>query len=73
MKYTAITLKPSEVSAAVRLLGRLQDRLEDGIHNSLAEGEKQPREAWLRPLIARDRRDWKMAEDLVKKLTGGKA
>jgi hypothetical protein len=72
LKYKAITLQPREVSAAVRLLGILQGRLEDGITNSIVDGEREPRERWLRPLIARDRRRWRAAEKLVKKLTGVK-
>jgi hypothetical protein len=65
-------LEPHEAKTVVRLLGVLQDHLESAIEGTLAEGELQPRESWLRPHVARDRRDWKAAEALVKQLTGAK-
>lgn len=62
-----------EARRLVKLLGELQNHLESAIDGSLVEGEQQPREKALRPLIARDRRLWREAEALVKKLSKARA
>jgi hypothetical protein len=65
-------LEPHEAKTAVRLLGKFQDHLESAIDCCLAKGESQPREEYLRPSVAMDRRDWASAEALIKLLTGAK-
>lgn len=65
-----VTLSSRERATLIRLLGMLQDHLEGSIESStigaFMEGET---EATKRD-VALNRRDWRLAEDLVAKLSG---
>lgn len=63
-----ITLTDHERRSVIRLLGKFQDHLESAIETNIAPGETEPREPWLKPIIAQDRRDWWDAEKLVRRL-----
>lgn len=63
------TLSPSDARTAIRLLGILQDNLESFIECHTLDGKLTGREpAWERREIARARRHWRTAEDLILKL-----
>lgn len=63
-----VTLTDQERRSIIRLLGKFQDHLESVIETNLAPGETEPREPWMKPIIAQDRRAWKDAEKLVRRL-----
>jgi hypothetical protein len=63
-------LTRAEISRLIRLLGVLQNNLESAIDSStLPDGSfDKHADPSLRRAVGRDRRDWKQAEDIVKKL-----
>jgi hypothetical protein len=63
-------LEPREAKTLVRLLGELQNDLESSIDSCLLPGQTKPRNRSLAASVARDRRMWKEAEELIAKLTG---
>lgn len=65
-----ITLSKAEVSQLIRLLGVLQTSLESSIETSCIAGTKtpDPRDVNAAHNVRLDRRDWKQAEEMVKKL-----
>jgi hypothetical protein len=65
-----MTLTKREVSTLIRLLGVLQTNLESAIESStLPDGSfDEHATPELKRDIAKDRRDWKQAEELVAKL-----
>jgi hypothetical protein len=68
MRVYLANLKDADARTMVRLLGLLQDHLESAIESCLLPGATDPGEEH-RLDVARDRRDWRAAETLVKKLT----
>lgn len=62
-----IHLTKREAAAAIRLLGELQNLLEEAIDSALVPGTNGPMPEDARA-VARDRRLWKQAEQLVKRL-----
>lgn len=67
-----MTLTKKDRRLAIRLLGLLQTHLESAIESStLADGRIQPKDPIAAQNVPIDRRDWKAAEDLVKKLEAG--
>ncbi len=76
-KLVMVTQK--DARALVRLLGVLQTHLESAIEASLvpgavtliAPGTSDVPDPADRPAVAKDRRDWRAAEDLIMKLTKG--
>lgn len=64
-----VTLAKREVSTVIRLLGVLQTNLESAIDsNTLANGKPMPGDVNAAHNLRLDRRDWRMAEAMVKKL-----
>jgi hypothetical protein len=65
-----MTLSKRDVRTAIRLLGMLQTHLESAIECSCLPGTKKPdpRDVHAAHNVRLDRRDWKLAENLVKKL-----
>ena len=65
-----MTLTKREVSTLMRLLGVLQTNLESAIDSSVLPDGSFDKHATpaLKADIAKDRRDWRLAEELVKKL-----
>lgn len=61
-----VPLSGRELATAIRLLGLLQDHLESAIDGETIEG-KDPKDPDIKNQLARDRRNWKHAEGLVKK------
>lgn len=68
----SIVLTKKERRSAIRLLGLLQEHLESAIESStLKDGTIQPNDPIAAKNVPIDRRDWKAAEGLVKKLEAG--
>lgn len=64
-----MTLTKREISTLIRLLGELQTNLESTIVTSTIDGKfDQHATPQLKRYVALCRRDWKQAEELVKKL-----
>ena len=65
-----MNLSRTDKSTIVRLLGVLQDHLESAIESSLVPktNEPMPEDATAIAEVARDRRTWRQAEDMIKKL-----
>lgn len=53
----------------VRLLGVLQTYLESAIETNTVDGRAMPGDAYTEGLLRMDRRDWRLAEDMVLKLS----
>ena len=67
-RHELAVLTKRERKELVRLLGILQDHLESAIDSSLIGGTRLPMHGAERE-VARDRKDWRTAEDWVMKLT----
>lgn len=68
----SIVLTKKERRTAIRLLGLLQTHLESAIEShTLMDGAIQPNDPIAAENVPIDRRDWKQAEGLVKKLEAG--
>lgn len=64
-----MTLTKRETSTLIRLLGELQGGLEVLIDSNTPVGKRRdPLTNHVRSEVAKARRDWKQAEELVKKL-----
>jgi hypothetical protein len=69
-RVQAIGLTRREARLAIRLLGVLQTHLESAIESCTVPGQTQPFDEIDRANVREDRRDWKAAEGLVKRLEG---
>ena len=64
-----MTLSRRETSTLIRLLGLLQTHLESAIEShTLEDGSIQADDPVALEKVPKDRRDWRLAEELVKKL-----
>jgi len=63
-----ICLEAADAHALIALLGEYQTYLEELIGSILIEGETEPRDPRDAFMISRDRRCWRRAESLVRKL-----
>jgi hypothetical protein len=66
-----IALTKREARAVVRFLGKYQELLESAIDANLVRGTAAPMRGSSRQ-VARDRKDWRAAEDLIKVLERGR-
>ncbi len=70
-----MTLTKLQARAVIRLLGVLQTHLESAIETSVIggklDGEPDPRDKAAVHNVRLDRRDWRVAEDLIIKLEAG--
>lgn len=70
VKGSQVTLSRTDRATMVRLLGILQDHLESCIETGIVKetGEPMPGDTLHIASVAKDRRDWRTAEDMIKKL-----
>ena len=66
-----LAVAPRDARQLIRLLGLLQTFLESAIEACVIPGTEKPGDDIDRLHIAADRRDWKQAEDLIKRLSDG--
>ena len=61
-------LSAGETRRAVKLLGLAQEYLEGAIENAIVPGSREPREKWLRPIVAQDRKHPAQIKELTERI-----